>query len=129
MDALSIAALIQALVAKLIILRNSNQSWRNYRGSLIHENKWRATKDGTASKLLDLGKSKEVKYKKLMNEMLTFVDEVVDDLGSRKYIEHIKKIIDKGTSSDKQLQVFKNTKDIKQVVDHLIKETARDINF
>ena len=129
MDALSIAALIQALVAKLIILRNSNQSWRNYRNSLIHENKWRATKDGIKSKLLDLGKRKEVAYKKLMYEMLEFVDEVVDDLGSRKYIENIKKIIDNGTSSDKQLEVFKNTKDIKQVVDHLIKETAKDIKF
>ena len=37
MDALAIAALIQAL-EELIILR-TNQSWRNYRGSLIHENK------------------------------------------------------------------------------------------
>ena len=129
MDALSIAALIQALVAKLIILRNSNQSWRHYRGSLIHENKWRATKDGIQSKLLDLGKSKEVKYKKLMYEMLDFVDEVVDDLGSRKYINHIKTIINKGTSSDKQLEVFKDTDNIKDVVDHLIKETAKDINF
>ena len=129
MDALSIAALIQALVAKLIILRNSNQSWRNYRGSLIHENKWRATKDGVESKLLDLGKSKEVSYKKLMNEMLEFVDEVIDDLGSRQYIEHIRNIMKKGTSSDKQLEIFNKTKDPKQIVDHLIQETARDIDF
>ena len=62
-----------------------------------------------------------------MYEMLEFVDEVVDDLDSRKYIDHIREIIDNGTSSDKQLEVFKNTKDIKQVVDHLIKETAKDI--
>ena len=128
MDALSIAALIQALVAKLIILRNSNQSWRNYRGSLIHENKWRATKDGINSKLLDLGKIKEVSYQKLMYEMLDFVDEVVDDLGSRNYIEHIKNIIKTGSSADKQLQIFKDTKDIKKVVDHLIKETAKNID-
>ena len=127
MDALSIAALIQALVAKLIILRNSNQSWRNYRGSLIHENKWRSTKDGIESKLVDLGKSKEVRYKKLMNEMLEFVDEVVDDLGSRKYIKHIANILNDGSSADKQLKVFNKTNNIKDVVDHLILETAKDI--
>tara|TARA_B100001142_G_scaffold323346_1_gene373216 strand:+ start:120 stop:1229 length:1110 start_codon:yes stop_codon:yes gene_type:complete len=127
MDALSIAALIQALVAKLIILRNSNQSWRDYRGSLIHENKWRATKDGVNSKLLDLGKIKEVPYKKLMMEMLDFVDEVIDQLESRKYINHIKEILKEGTSADKQIKIFKSSGDIKDVVDHLISETARDI--
>ena len=127
MDALSIAALIQALVAKLIILRNSNQSWRDYRGSLIHENKWRATKDGINSKLLDLGKIREVSYQKLMMEMLDFVDEVVDQLGSRKYINHIKKILKEGTSADKQIEIFKSSGDIKKVVDHLISETAKDI--
>ena len=127
MDALSIAALIQALVAKLIILRHSNQSWRDYRGSLIHENKWRATKDGIDSKLLDLGKAKEVPYKKLMMEMLDFVDEVVDQLGSRKYINHIKKILKEGTSADKQIEIFKSSGDIKKVVDHLISETSKYI--
>ena len=112
MDALSIAALIQALVAKLIILRDSNQSWRNYRGSLIHENKWRATKEGVESKLLDLGKIKEVPYKTLMMEMLEFVDEVVDQLDSRKYINHIKQILKEGTSADKQIKIFKSSGDI-----------------
>ena len=79
MDALSIAALIQALVAKLIILRNSNQSWRNYRGSLIHENKWRATKNGIDCNLLDLGKIKEVPYSKLIMEMLEFIDRIKEN--------------------------------------------------
>ena len=126
-DALSIAALIQALVAKLIILRNSNQKWRNYRRSLIHENKWRATKQGINSKLLDLGKIKEVSYKNLMYEMLDFIDEVVDDLGSRKYIDNIKNIIKNGTSADKQLKIYNKKNNIKDVVDYLIKATASDI--
>ena len=125
MDALSIAALIQALVAKLIILRTTNQSWRNYRGSLIHENKWRATKDGINANLLDLGKMKETSYKKLINEMLNFIDDVVDDLGSRKYINHISNILKDGTSADKQINVFKKSNDVRAVVDHLISETAK----
>ena len=125
MDALSIAALIQALVAKLIILRTTNQSWRNYRGSLIHENKWRATKDGINSNLLDLGKMKETSYKKLINEMLNFIDDVVDDLGSRKYINHISNILNDGTSADKQINIYNDTNDIRAVVDHLIHETAK----
>ena len=62
-----------------------------------------------------------------MMEMLEFVDEVVDDLGSRKYIQHIEHILDEGSSADKQIKVFKSKKDIKEVVNHLIAETARDI--
>ena len=123
-DAIGIAALIQALVAKFIILRNSNQTWRNYRGSLIHENKWRATQRGIESKLLDLGKNKEVSYEKLINEMLEFIDDVVDDLQSRKYITAVQNIIKTGTSADKQLALFKKTNDIKSVVDYLIEETS-----
>lgn len=127
-DAIGIAALIQALVAKLIILRKSNQTWRNYRGSLIHENKWRATQHGINSNLLDLGRNKEVPYKKLMYEMLEFVDEVKDDLGVSNHLNAIEDIIENGSSADRQLEIFKQTNDLKAVVDHLINETNQKIS-
>ncbi|MFQ5628571.1 MAG: carboxylate-amine ligase, partial [bacterium] len=38
-EVIAIAALLQALVAKLLVLRKNNQSWRNYRRVLIAENK------------------------------------------------------------------------------------------
>ena len=124
-DAIAIAALIQALVAKLIVLRKSNQTWRHYRGSLIHENKWRATQKGVNARLLDLGRNKEVQYKKLMYEMLDFVSDVVDDLGSAKHLKAIEEIIENGSSADRQLEIFKQTNDLKMVVDHLIQETSQ----
>ena len=60
--------------------------------------------------------------------MLEFVDEVVDDLGSRSYINHINNILKDGTSAEKQINLFNETQNIKKVVDHLIIETARDID-
>ena len=123
-DAIGIAALIQGLVAKLITLRNSNQTWRNYRGSLIHENKWRATQQGVNSKLLDLGKRKEVDYKKLMYEMLEFIGDVSNDLGLEQHLQSIHDILENGSSADRQLKIFKQNNDLNAVVDHLIKETA-----
>ena len=126
-DAIGIAALIQALVAKLIILRKSNQTWRHYRGSLIHENKWRATQHGIKANLLDLGRNKEVPYKKLMYEMLEFVDDVKDDLGSTHHLNAIQDIIENGSSADRQLAIFKETNDLKLVVDHLIQETGKEL--
>ena len=61
-EAVSIAALIQALVAKMIQLRLKNQTWRKYRGSLINENKWRAIKGGVNSNLIDFGNHKEIPF-------------------------------------------------------------------
>tara|TARA_B100001250_G_scaffold410696_1_gene437668 strand:- start:182 stop:1285 length:1104 start_codon:yes stop_codon:yes gene_type:complete len=123
-DAIGIAALIQGLVAKLITLRNSNQTWRNYRGSLIHENKWRATQQGVDSKLLDLGKRKEVNYKKLMYEMLEFISDVANDLGLDQHLQSIHDILENGSSADRQLKIFKENNNLQAVVDHLIKETS-----
>ena len=124
-DAVSIAALIQALVAKLIILRKSNQKWRDYRGSLIHENKWRSSQEGVKAKLIDFGAEKEVEFDSLLSEMLEFIDDIIDDLGTREYIENIAKIAKEGSSADKQLGIFRETGDMKRVVDFLIDETTR----
>ena len=125
-DADSIAALIQALVAKVITLRRSNQQWRNYRGSLIHENKWRSAQKGVKSNLIDFGAEKEVPFGDLISEMLEFVDDVVKDLGTESYIENILNISKNGSSADRQLEVLDKTGDIKKVVDFLIEETIKD---
>ena len=69
----------------------------------------------------------DTQYGASLKYRLEFVDEVVDQLDSRKYINHIKQILKEGTSADKQIEIFKSSGDIKQVVDYLISETARDI--
>jgi hypothetical protein len=38
----------------------------------------------------------------LIRELLVFVDDVLDDLRSRKEIRHIQTILNRGTSSDEQ---------------------------
>jgi len=52
---------------------------------------------------------------------------VLDELGSRKEIEHIHTILDRGTSADEQLRVYKETNDLKAVVDRLIELTAENV--
>jgi carboxylate-amine ligase len=58
---------------------------------------------------------------------LEFVDDVIDGLGSRKEIEHIHPILERGTSADEQLRVWRETGDIKVVVDHLIEMTMENV--
>jgi carboxylate-amine ligase len=122
-EAICLAALIQAIVAKLIKLRRSNQSWRQYRHHLIEENKWRAVRYGIDGKLIDFGLKQAVPMRFLARELLTFIDDVVDELGSREEVEYVHTILANGSSADRQLEVFRSTGDMKAVVDHLIRET------
>jgi len=126
-DTIAIAALFQAIVAKLYKLMDSNMGFRLYRRMLIQENKWRAVRYGLQGKMIDFGKNKEVPVVDLIRELLDFVDDVVDELDSRKEIEHIHTILERGTSADEQLRVYKETNDLKAVVDHLIELTAENV--
>src|SRR5438874_13298916 len=126
-DTVAIPALFQAIVAKLYTLIEKNLGFRLYRRMLIQENKWRAVRYGLDGKLIDFGKQKEVPVKDLIMELLDFVDDVVDELDSRKEIEHIHTILQRGTSADEQLNVYRETNDLKAVVDRLIDLTVEDV--
>ena len=126
-DTIAIAALFQAIVAKLYKLMDQNLGFRLYRRMLIQENKWRAVRYGLDGKMIDFGKNKEVPVKDLIRELLDFVDDVLDDLGSRQAVEHIHTILDRGTSADEQLRVYRETNDLKAVVDRLIELTTENV--
>ena len=124
-DAICCAALFQALVLKHYKMRKDNVSFRRYPLHLIEENKWRAVRYGVQGKLVDFGKREEVLTKDLLDELVGFVDDVVDELGTRKEIEHVFTIVERGTSADQQLAIFEETGDPKKVVDWLIEETTK----
>jgi len=122
-ETIALAALIQATVAKLYKLYAANQGFRLYRRALLMENKWRAARYGLEGKLIDFGKQKEVPVRDLLSEYLEFVDDVVDELGSREELEYVHQILKHGTGADRQLRVFQETGDLKHVVDYIIQET------
>jgi carboxylate-amine ligase len=51
----------------------------------------------------------------------------LDDLGSRKEVEHIHTILQRGTSADEQLQVYQETNDLNAVCDRLIERTVENV--
>lgn len=126
---IAIAALIQATVAKLWMLHKDNMSFRTYRPTLIEENKWRAARYGVSGKLIDFGKQAEVPFRDLLYEYIRFVDEAVEALDSRHEINYLYRILEAGTSADRQLQVYEESNhDLTAVMDHLIRETMEGIN-
>jgi len=126
-ETIALAALIQATVAKLYKLHSQNQSFRIYSRALIMENKWRAARYGLDGKLIDFGKQTEVPERDLIREYLQFVDDVVDELDCREEVEYIHEILENGTGADRQLQVFRETGDLKRVIDFMVEETKSGV--
>ncbi len=127
-EAVCIAAILQAIVAKLWKLRRDNLTFRLYPAALIEENKWRAVRYGLDGMLIDFGKQRELPARDLIREMLEwFIGDVVDELGSRKEVEHAYRILEEGTSADRQLAAYRKTGDLNAVVDLLIRETREGV--
>src|SRR4026209_1494770 len=79
---IAIAAVAQAIIVKLYRLRLRTLGSRRYHRALIEENKWRAARWGIDGKLIDFGQRREIPMRELGLELLEFIDDVLDDLGS-----------------------------------------------
>jgi carboxylate-amine ligase len=122
-ESIAIAALIQATACKLWHLHARNQDFRQYSRALLMENKFRAVRYGLDGKMIDFGQQIEVPARELIAEYLMFVDDVLDELGSRNEIGYIHTILEHGSGADRQLRVFRETGDLKAVVDYMAAET------
>ncbi len=127
-EAVAVAAILQAIVAKLWKMRRDNVTFRAYSTDLIEENKWRAVRHGLGGKLIDFGKQQELPAADLIRELLDwFIGDVVDELGSRKEVEYAYRILSEGSSADRQLATYRRTGDLGAVVDQLIAETEEGV--
>ncbi len=120
---MAFTALFQALCAKLYKLRLQNMEFISYSRALINENKWRAARYGIDGNLIDFGKEMEVNCRNLVLELLDFIDDVVDELGSRNEINYVHKILQQGTGADRQLAVYHKTGSFESVVDYITTQT------
>jgi len=133
-DGISIAALYLCLLAMLLRLRQKNQRWRVYANTLIDENRWLAQRYGTAGPLVDFGKGERLPYAGLLEELIELTREEAQALGCLAEVERARGILARGTSAQRQLQVYRAALDagkdkdaaLRAVVDWLAAET---VNF
>jgi glutamate---cysteine ligase / carboxylate-amine ligase len=118
-ETITIAALFQAICAKIYKLRTQNLNFIQYSRPLLNENKWRAGRYGIDGHLIDFGKEEEVNTRVLIYELLDFVDDVLDPLGSRHRVAYIHKMLENGTGADRQLKIYEDTKDLKNVAQYI----------
>ena len=128
-DTIALAAMMQAVVCKLHKLLRQNTSFRIYPRRLIDENRWRASRYGLDGKLIDFGRGREVETRSLIHEILEFISNEVDELGSGREMTRIERILREGTGADRQLAVWERTQDMKAVVDQIVAETNEGLEL
>ncbi len=126
-EALCLVALVQAISAKLVQLRMAHRTWPIHRKPLLDENKWRAVRYGIHGKLIDIDRSREVPVPELVERLLAWLGNVVDELDSRAEAEYVQTILRRGTSADRQLSIYRQAGDFQAVVDHVVAETQANI--
>lgn len=100
--------------------RVKNHIWYD---QMLRNELWRASRYGIDGMLIDFGKQQQVDTRELIHELLLFVDDVVDELGSRQTVNYVKTILTNGTGADRQLKVFEQTQSLQSVVDYITDQT------
>jgi glutamate---cysteine ligase / carboxylate-amine ligase len=109
-DAITIAALYQAILATLYRLRADNQTWRHYRRILIEENKWLAQRHGIEGSLADYGVMRRKPFSELVEEIIALVEDEAERLGCLDEVRHARQIVERGTSADRQLAILEQAR-------------------
>lgn len=129
-DTLALAALAQALVAKLVWLYKRNMATQTLPTPYIEENKWRAARYGLDAEYVDFVQYRRMSMRDTINETLDFVDDVLDDLGSRREINYLRRLLEdpRGTGADRQRAIYEETGSTEAVTRFLMEQTARSFS-
>lgn len=128
-DAIALAALCQALIAKLAWLYNHGLRAAVLPPRFIEENKWRAMRSGLDAEVLDFTQGRRLSMRQAIHELLDFVDEMFDDLGSRREIDYLRALLvsQRGTGADRQIAVYQQTGSVDAVLRLLMQQTMQGI--
>jgi carboxylate-amine ligase len=128
-DTVALAALCQALTARLAWLHRQGQTVSAFPRDYLAENKWSATRSGLDATITDFSNGRRLKMRDAIHELLDFVDDVVDDLGSRHEMDYLRTLINssQGTGADRQIALYQQTGNIQDVIQMLIEQTMEGL--
>jgi carboxylate-amine ligase len=128
-DTMAIAALCQALVAKLTWLYKRGMSTMILPRYHIDENKWRAMRFGLDAEIIDFVQNRRLSMRAAIEELLDFVADVLDDLGSHTEMQYLRALLEDpaGTGADRQIAIYEQTGSIDAVTHYLMQQTQKDM--
>lgn len=112
----SFVACIQSLVAALV---EHGSDFGPLSHTLLMANKWQAARHGLQGWYKDpsgMLTSKQMKLSKALGYLLKELEPTSERLGCRKYLDGFQQILIEGTSADRQLSLFKQTGDHREVI-------------
>ena len=130
-DTMAIAALCQALVAKLTWLYKRGMSTMILPRYHIDENKWRAMRFGLDAEIIDFVQNRRLSMRAAIEELLDFVADVLDDLGSHTEMQYLRALLEDpaGTGADRQIAIYEQSGSFDAVTQYLIQQTQKDMVF
>ena len=86
-------------------------------------------RSGLDAEIIDFAQGRRLSMRDAIGELLDFVDEVVDDLGSRQEMNYLRKLLEdpRGTGADQQVALFQETGRIDAVIEFLMQQTMQGI--
>jgi carboxylate-amine ligase len=128
-DTIALAALCQALIAKLTWLQRRHLAMHVLPRYFVEEHKWHASRYGLDARVFDFVQGRQLTMRESIGELLDLVDDVLDDLGCRREILYLRALLSSpaGTGADRQIHLYQQTGDIAEVVDYLVEQTMRGI--
>ncbi len=111
LDAVCIAAMFRCLIRALWRNPTLNADIVPMHRLAIDENRWRAQRFGIHGSLIDTQKGVLRDIPDVVDEFLTLIAEDADVLSCRDNVEHARRILERGTSADLQLNIFANARE------------------
>jgi len=105
-DAVAIAALFRCLVRALDRNRGINTGFDRVGRAVTAENKWRAQRYGIAATFVDAFTRAPITIEQWLGQVRAFIAEDVEAFGCAAELAHIDRMIDQGTSADRQIDIF-----------------------
>lgn len=128
-DTIGLAAIIQALVASLHRDYDAGKELMPHRRrALGEENRWRASLDGIHGQMIDFETMEPAETVDLLERLFTYIEPMVEKLGSEEEVEYIRNNVrQKKTGSDKQVAVYDDFIDFKEVAKYVHAQTNDDL--
>ncbi len=133
-DAIAIAALFRCLVRALDRDRALNAGFDRVGRAITVENKWHAQRYGVSATFVDPFRRQPMNASDWLDEVFDFIHEDIAAFGCAGEIGRLVRLIDYGTSADRQIEVYEKAGEagrsrlgaLKQVVDWAAAQT-RDV--
>ncbi len=116
----ALTALTQCIVAQAL---EGSEPRGPYNKDLAEENKWRASRDGMDAALYNADEDATVPARDVARDLVEKLKPHAQDLGCEGELEGILEIVEGGTGSQRQREVYENSGDFLDVVAFLIEGT------